>query len=1014
MPLRTSSLLRLCVPLALACALTGRAEPALRTFDLPADQAERSLRLFAAQSGLEVLFSRTTTARVRTNPLRGDFEPLEAVQRLLAGTRLVATRDARSGAIIVSRAKSAGPAPAPAAQEPSPTTNMNSKPTASRLLAALALTTAAVGQTPAPSTGPAEEAETILLSPFEVNTEQDSGYIASNSLVGGRISTNLLTTPSDVSVLTREFLNDIAVDTYQEASIWLTGATVIPNPNVDFGNDVSFRGLGNVNGGYPSRNYFRYNNGVDGYIADRLESARGPNSLLFGDGVVAGVLNTITKRARFDRNEGSLQIRVDSEGGRRSALDVNRAFGKNLAVRVNLLHGDGRNWVDTFFDDRRALHLAAAWRPWKGGELRTEFEWMRSAKNFARRFVTDNASNWNGTFLTAPLTGNPPAGSGISRFTTDRLVVGAAFPTLGIQNFRNLGASNGSSLSILPDGRPINNFPSVPRNFSIQPPNVFHESNYRVLGAYFTQQLGDFTFELAAQRVHSPHPRIVANFNRYTVDVNAVLPDGSPNPKVGQLYSESTLMQTTNQDNRHTDYRLAAVYVLPVKNFSQRFNVIASHREELFDWDMFRYARSNNPAIPSLFNNANTIFVRRYLNDPAVPLEAPVSGNGIEVGTVPIQDRFETQELDTLQFASVGSYWEDRISVIGGVRRDNYKRRDTSIGTRLPNGMPDPAGYLVGTTDVDVTTYNIGAVVFPIRSIGLYANYADSFNPAGSGTVYLDGTIVQPTTTVGKSGGLRFSLAENRLVGSVGYYETFERGRNSDFSLNEINRLWNNLNLSDRQIPGTNYRDSSTAGGTGWEADLVSNFGKSLRIRFNYSLPDNEQRDTLPQLRAYYAANLATWQAGADDVNNPFRTQIQADINTLTTRIENANEGRRINGLQDYTANIFANYTFHTGRLKNVRLGGGANFIGRTIVGNVAGRPYDYVYRPGYSLVSAVAGYSFQWRDLRWDVQLNVSNLFNEDQPVFLDTTIFQGQTVYANFFSLEPRRTTLTATVRF
>src|SRR4051812_25211789 len=211
----------------------------------------------------------------------------------------------------------------------------------------------------------------VVLSPFTVATEKDTGYIASDSLMGGRISTNLLTTPSDVSVLTRDFLNDIAADSYQDAAVWLTGATVTPSPNQDFGTDVSFRGIGNVNGGYPSRNYFRYNNGVDGYIAERLEAARGPNSLLFGDGVVSGVLNTITKRARVGADSTELQTRIDSEGGTRFTVDVNRPLIRNTAaVRVNLLASEGRNWVDTYYNNRLGMQIAAAWRPWKGGELR--------------------------------------------------------------------------------------------------------------------------------------------------------------------------------------------------------------------------------------------------------------------------------------------------------------------------------------------------------------------------------------------------------------------------------------------------------------------------------------------------------------------------------------------------------------------------------------------------------------------------------------------------------------------
>jgi iron complex outermembrane recepter protein len=63
-------------------------------FDLPADTAEQSLRRFSAQSGVELLYSTEVAAGVRTNAVRGEFLPHEAVERLLTGTGLSAVRDA--------------------------------------------------------------------------------------------------------------------------------------------------------------------------------------------------------------------------------------------------------------------------------------------------------------------------------------------------------------------------------------------------------------------------------------------------------------------------------------------------------------------------------------------------------------------------------------------------------------------------------------------------------------------------------------------------------------------------------------------------------------------------------------------------------------------------------------------------------------------------------------------------------------------------------------------------------
>src|SRR5688572_12296245 len=64
------------------------ASAAARAFDIPADTADKTLKQFAAQSGLEVAFGTATTSAVRTNAVKGNLTPREAVETMLAGTGL--------------------------------------------------------------------------------------------------------------------------------------------------------------------------------------------------------------------------------------------------------------------------------------------------------------------------------------------------------------------------------------------------------------------------------------------------------------------------------------------------------------------------------------------------------------------------------------------------------------------------------------------------------------------------------------------------------------------------------------------------------------------------------------------------------------------------------------------------------------------------------------------------------------------------------------------------------------
>ncbi len=1002
-------------------------------FDLPAGRAEQTLRLFATQSGVPLVFRSEVARGARSNAVRGSFPPREALNLMLEDSGLVATYDSRTGVFAIA----AAPVPLrPSNPTPPVPTESNMAPATSPRNVIAAVLALLIGTKAQGADTPSPEAS-VTLSPFVVNTDQDQGYIASDSLVGGRMSTNLLKTPQDVSVLTSEFLSDIAATSPADAARYLTGALVEQESEFgDYGTQVTFRGLGNVNGGYPSRNYFRFNGIVDAYISERLEGARGPNSLLFGEGVVAGVLNTITKRARFGKSFSTFSARGDSEGGFRVTADINRPLNDKVALRINLVGQEGRKWIENWRDDRRGLQLAGSWRPWQGGEIRVEGEWMNRDRVIATEPIRDAVTNWDGSYVITSMFSDPaaarpapPASAGVAR-QGRRYVFGNSFGTELIYNMQTYGYTTGTnavnSLNTEVDfGTGYK--PLIPRSLNIQPSNTEEKAHSRVLGAYFTQDFGrDFSTELAFQRATLPHngDGFSNRWNLYTIDVNQKLPDGRDNPNYLKPFAETQINHATDVGNVHTDYRLAGVYVLPVESFRQRFNLIVSRREERFANEQWRYARAGT----NLNAAANQIFIRRYFDEGDAPFVEPVDGSTISgqafavagqptdvfnLDKLIVQDTHEKQQLDTLQFATVGSYWKDRINLLGGVRHDRYKRYATSIGTRSSvTGQPET--YTIAETDVEVTTSSVGTVVFPIPQLGFYLNYSESFNPAASGNAYLDGSAVQPTNTTGKSAGLRFVLADGRIVGSAGYYNTFERGRNANYVSSEINQIWTDLDRTDRLIDSGGYRDSLTAGGDGYEIDFVANLTKNLRARFNVALPDNEQKDTLPQLRAYYAANIAEWRAGAADTTNPNAARIQTNIDALELRMLNANEGRKIDGLPDYTANFFVNYTIPSGPLKSLRIGGGGNFVGKRIIGNTLSNAYDYIYNDAYSIYTATLGYNFKWMKNSWDVQLNVNNLFDYDDPIYRNTANYRGTIIPSAYHYIDPRQVILTATLRF
>lgn len=79
---------------------------ASKAFNVAADDAERSLKAFSEQSGCGMIFVTDAVKGLRTNLVRGNFTPGEALEILLRNTGLESSNDAATGAFAVRRANS--------------------------------------------------------------------------------------------------------------------------------------------------------------------------------------------------------------------------------------------------------------------------------------------------------------------------------------------------------------------------------------------------------------------------------------------------------------------------------------------------------------------------------------------------------------------------------------------------------------------------------------------------------------------------------------------------------------------------------------------------------------------------------------------------------------------------------------------------------------------------------------------------------------------------------------------
>ena len=607
-------------------------------------------------------------------------------------------------------------------------------------IAALPAPVGAIAQAIAPTSTLAPSANekiipsgAIMLSPFEVNTEKDTGFAAASSLAGGRLAGDLRDTPVAYSVITRDFIDALGITDLQSAAEWTTSSTL----NVDNGMQNFFaapinyttRGTGNTR---PQRNFFpQYNNG-DSFNLERYDFGRGPNSILFGNGSLSGVSSATTKRAQTNRAAQNVQLSVGSWRNYRATFDTNYPLNDRLAVRAAGVWGDSSGWRLKDFDKRKAAFLTTTFRPFRGTELRVEGEYGNNSRQSGFTTIDDRLSGWNGltVFKSAAGATTLPSNAnalGIGRRGANYYVFDPFSGANAIMNYQNdpitlpggnstttplAGFVQGSLPSFASAGATFLHAVNIPTNrfgtaiansffrppseeFTISPDAPVLSQRFKDLQITFTQRFGNFYFEVAGD---SNRARAVINgeqnrsSNDTYIDINQVLPNGAPNPHFKQAYGDGSLMRA-NRKFDYTNIRGAAAYVLDTRFGNFAFNTLGgvNRGEEDQDYRYLSVAQGDDHRQWGFLESTvlQTVRIRRYWNDLSRPIPdlSLAKIKYVDPNTSTEKDiqplwavniaRRDTERIDTSKFKYVlgsinAKFFKGRLVVLGAVRRDSY------------------------------------------------------------------------------------------------------------------------------------------------------------------------------------------------------------------------------------------------------------------------------------------------------------------------------------------------------
>ena len=688
---------------------------------------------------------------------------------------------------------------------------------------------------PAATATPTAPDAVIELSPFTVNTSQDVGYVAENTLAGSRLNARLRDTAGSVSVFTKEFLDDLAitdiaqlldytVNSEMDTNAWQAGSG--QNPSItgeNLLNRTLIRGLAASQG----MDYFTSITNPDPYRVGRFDDTRGPNSILFGIGAPGGLLNQSSKVAVTHGNSANLRYGFGSWERSRAELDANRVLIKDkLAVSVAAVAQENGGWRQFDFQDKKRVFGAVTYRPLRtltfqamgetGKDASAVMKTMPPSDEFLA-WYDNRAARGVSAVTVAPTTAAPTAAQvalgitarngtsgGQNRRATFIENNGAIFDAIGTY----LTGSYNNAAVRAPDGTPG----VTGSGLVINDPGVYPRwANAGGPGMSRRQNLYNYTLSADWQPVRNVVLNVAHHYQQTTLtsrilvgtdptmrgDPNRTLGlNGPANPFAGQLYFDGNW----RGDIHYGDYResrVSASYSLDTKSKWLGHHRLAaswaqSKQADIHALSWLSLVGSPFNAVPT--NANNRVAVRNYVTEGdygtyrvgdwrSLPEKLNFGGRSFDLAfandSAGANNSGMTQGMDSLLGVIQSYFWEDKLVTTFGYREDQVEITqfgyavDPVIGDVIDR---DPTKATV--TKLKPRTLSVGGVFHVTHWLSLIANRSSNVGvPPLARTVFPLGQLAPLSKGKGEDYGIGLDLLEGRLSARFVYFTANEKGR---------------------------------------------------------------------------------------------------------------------------------------------------------------------------------------------------------------------------------------------
>ncbi len=648
---------------------------------------------------------------------------------------------------------------------------------------------------------PAEESEVVQLNEFQVTSNRDTTYRATNAAAGTRLGTAIKDLPQSVTVLTQDFLEDIGAIRLEDALAYVGGVTT--------GESQPNGGDGTTIRGYLAP--FPFKDGVrdeslntKGDMADveRVEVLRGPSSFIYGNVFgFGGVINKISKRPKATPGFNIRAVVADYDFYR-GELDLTGPISADKTLRYRLVYAleDG----DTYRDYTHGRRMFISPKLTKVFSAATQ---LNFDGEFLRTSITNDPNVPITTGSIRPINVPPshflgePWAKNEVRKRAARMMLDHRFNASW--SFRQTVAaviSNADKHNIALTGTLDPVRPVTTKQDGIQ---IIHSRFYLIQG----DVIGRFTTGPATHRF----------LTGYEIDRDHVRNDGFTTPLVGAfnvyrpVYNFPKGTTTQNLGNRSSSITYAGYISDQVSFLKERLQFVGGLRaDKVFGKSSSTVNTAKaDVSLPVHWTPRVGIVVRpvEALSFYAVYAEGFIPDRSARV-TWPDNEPVQPEEGEMKEAGVKADFLEGKLSLNASA----FTVARTNVIRAAPS--PSPAGSIVqlGAEQADGAEFSFTAELFTgFTAIGSY-NYIDGYVVRGERNIP-DGKPLQNTPTHAGQVWLKYNFARGPLAGLGVRFDIRRTGH-------IYGRVNQNVNL-----PGYTLMNGG----------LSYRFSKALRLQLNVS-----------------------------------------------------------------------------------------------------------------------------------------------------------------------------------